>query len=719
MTAFSFRFLKEKTHGRASLAIFLTSEPSADQIVKIIKNDVERNLVPQSVTILAPSETEISCDTFLNNESFRNEFLSFVGDDGKLTVILVTPDGEFIEAKSRQNAAREHKRLLLQTGMLEIFMRRRGVVTTSSDYHFVKPSGDHCDGFIRASNLLVSGVEVAFLGIALISHLKPGLRRIYVDTSSISYLISTAIAWSKRFTREQPHIESFESYAALKQKYDFVEDSSSLIIISATTSGSLAKSILSSSSFRSNQVITLFYSQLPSDQHGIFDILPALTRSIASVNAENCQLCKAGSKRINIVGDQFLPETPQHESLMIRKVDFSSSRANFIDEFATKGVLRWNDSSDTLSETREHFYLDVGKALEVAPVAFKELLTKKVKKHFSADTRLVVTLDDLGSAALASAIRSVVSNEEHILWTTLASLKDEEISNGSSVVVIAGAITSGRKLLQASRRLRKLPRDASIVYIVGFSKLPTAESLSQLEKDLKQGDHEFVVIRKVPLPRLGANVQSSWDLERSWMEKFDADDPLADVDVVLPAPLVQRLSVLRGPANDCNSLFCNAPSGLPLKLRPSFAFWSDLKLNTEEATQSDVYWTIQTVLHDLRVLNKDKGLASVYHTTLISPACFDRYNDGVIQACLLRAAHTSELNYAIDEDLSAKMSDVIQSVLSDWQSEQGEASLEFLLALATQKVKLCRADLRKIASIDTSKMPEAMQFMIGQIGLNK
>lgn len=114
----------------------------------------------------------------------------------------------------------------------------------------------------------------------------------------------------------------------------------------------------------------------------------------------------------------------------------------------------------------------------------------------------------------------------------------------------------------------------------------------------------------------------------------------------------------------------------------------------------------------------ENGLASTYHTTLISPACFDRYNDGVIQACLLRSAKPVELNYAVDEEFSRQMTDVLHSVISNWSNNQGEAALEFLLALWLGRLQLFEEHIGKLLKLlanERPNMPIEMQFMLNQI----
>jgi hypothetical protein len=721
---FTFRFLEKNDDKRSSLAIFFSSELSLDSIVKAIRNGVEEALVPKNVYIIVMDTFKSSLKTCKEDKSFKSEFDSFVGDTGdKLISLYVTSDGDIIDFDKDSKISAELQSAIFHAGMIFLFKKHKGVITSSPSYHFVKPSGDHADKFIRSSNLLVSGIEVTFLAISLLPYLKQEIKRIYVDTSSISYLVHVAVQLSGKFTNSPPFIESFESYAVFNKSFDFVEDGSSLIVISATTSGGLTKNLIRNTSFTNRQIVTLFHLKLPEGQIGIFDITPAVQKLTSKKEAE-CEFCKRGSKKIRISGDQFLPENPKHELLVIKKTDFHKDREEFFKEFATRNVLAWNRASTHLADLKEHFFIDVSQVINKVnefPV-FSKKLQRVINKNISRHVKTIIYLDDDGSGSLADKIKdSLDGDASEIIWLKWSDFDVQNLNNDASVLVVAGAITSGRRLLSVSRELRCINDLASITYLVGFSKLPTEESKEQLKKDLRQGGNEFIVLQECQLPRVKENTLTAWDWEIEQLKKYSCSDPLSGVVEELPQLLRERVEFLESDLTDLDRLFLPNPTGNKLTLRRTFAFWSDLGLEDRlgDATQSDVYWTIQSLLHDLRLKSDENGLASTYHTTLISPASFDRYNDGVIQACLLRSAKPVELNYAVDEEFSRQMTDVLFSVISNWSNNQGEATLEFLLALWLERLQLLEEHVERLLTLLTNEipnMPVEVQFMLKQIG---
>lgn len=710
---FSFRF-KQPSDVRKSLLLFFFGEVSCDVVAKIVKADVEQNLLPASVYILAAENQRQSLSKLASDVVLNEEIISFVGDvKKKLICLFFSSEGKIAHNIDESLIAGALEREILCSGVVDIFQRRCGVITSQSSYHFLKPSGDHCNAFIRASNLLVSSVEVAFLALGLLPFFSNNLKRIYVDTSSISYLVIQALSLSGKFGAALPLIESFESYAVFNKDYDFIADSESLVLISATTSGGLAKKLVADSGFIAKSVINIFYNYIPNGVNGVFNISGALTGQVSSYRAIDCPLCKRGSRLIRIVGDQFLPETPTHEQLMIKRNDFSNERASFFKEFATKDILCWSRSSVPSSSFKELYYIDIEHVLRDPTPEFLNAFKRSVRKNFAADVELVVSLDDSGSKALSDAMQSQVgSTAEKIKWCSVSELLGDQLINVGSVVVVAGAITSGGKLLDMSRRLRKMEPTASILYFVGFSKLSDSSSLEQVRKDLEQGGHKLVVLQQVPMPRVTENTKTSWDIEHETLMGAGGDDPLGESEM-LPKLLSDRLHH-HGSKHD--DLFLPATNGKRLKLRPTFAFWHGLSLDTEKATQSDVYWTIQALIHDLRCKAGKEGLNNFYHTTVISPACFDRYNDGVIQAAMLRSANPTELDYSVSDDFSKKMLDVVVSIVENHAVEQGEAALEFLVAIWLGIMRLTEDDTKKLCERFESRTgSEDLDFLICKI----
>ena len=90
---------------------------------------------------------------------------------------------------------------------------------------------------------------------------------------------------------------------------------------------------------------------------------------------------------------------------------------------------------------------------------------------------------------------------------------------------------------------------------------------------------------------------------------------------------------------------------------------------------------------------------SVYIRSLLDPANFSRFNDGIIQASILRAAYSEELRYSIDFEISQEMTNTLETMIRYCDDEQGEALIEFLYAIANKKMTLMKVHLEKIINL--------------------
>jgi len=137
-----------------------------------------------------------------------------------------------------------------------------------------------------------------------------------------------------------------------------------------------------------------------------------------------------------------------------------------------------------------------------------------------------------------------------------------------------------------------------------------------------------------------------------------------------------------------------------LTLRKNFAFF-DFQGYVDDVAQADVYFTLSNIINSLRNSDKpDSQLKqAVYVRNLIDPHNFSRFNDGVIQASILRSASADELSYAVDNESSLDMFNTLETMITYHEQEQGEALLEFLFAIAIKKLTLARNHLVDVLSL--------------------
>ncbi|MNJ55499.1 hypothetical protein D3C77_509930 [compost metagenome] len=136
-----------------------------------------------------------------------------------------------------------------------------------------------------------------------------------------------------------------------------------------------------------------------------------------------------------------------------------------------------------------------------------------------------------------------------------------------------------------------------------------------------------------------------------------------------------------------------------MAITKGFAFVDD-RTDVTSSSSVDIFLTINWVLQNARQsarLEDGKKLISVkLQQVLLSPEVFSRYDDGVIQAAFLRAAHPAELDYSEHEDYSLAMADIIRRIVTAYGTNRGEAAMEFVIALGINKIKIHKKVYPKI-----------------------
>ncbi len=137
-----------------------------------------------------------------------------------------------------------------------------------------------------------------------------------------------------------------------------------------------------------------------------------------------------------------------------------------------------------------------------------------------------------------------------------------------------------------------------------------------------------------------------------------------------------------------------------LEINRSFAFF-DFEEYHGNASQADIYFTIASVINNLRFPPKEtkerKIIQEEHIRTVIDPYNFNRFDDGIIQAAILRSASAGELNYKLDKTLSASMMSVMVKMIDNHLDDlSGEALVEFLFALASKRMKIHDLHLKAV-----------------------
>jgi hypothetical protein len=714
-SCYSFRTNLNQVDGRpVCLVIFCTrSSISKDEIKKILTLDVEKNLRPDEIV-------------FVFRENIKDRILAelsaIVADEGmwrysleNVAVSLVTfnkvgdLDGqEHLTGPENILSEGKFERLKLE-GNYEIFRRRDCYITPSDSTHFVHPSGKHSQGFMKIANLSTVGAEVSFVGFCVLQFLNHDLDTIWVDTSTISNIAYAAIQLKMQFdfNYQAPIVSSFWSWEGLKSNDYPFSPSNSVVFISASTTGNMAADFGNRHQYGDDRLVTLF-SRAQERKHGkvLCDLStrPELAK-LDEYEAGNCELCKNGSKTVQFVGDLFRAEDIKYEGVIPTRKDCPDELPRIMEEYNGKQLFRLGmaDNRQAVHEVN----VDIEKACKTKE--FQDRLQDVTSQFAPASMSIAIATDDADSLIFARKLQEIMNPTKEIEIVSVSDKAPLLADLGNNAIgIFAGAIRSGGTLQSASRDLRDYAPTAPRVFVVGFAKHSHLLRHKILEGDLEfreTGKHTLRFVEKLILPSVPK--ASAWEDEKTLL--------LRHLDIFAPSLqseedddfLRRRESEIDSLATgEINKLFW-AFQDRELKIRETFAFWR-AGYDKEKASQCDVFITIASVLENMRHGNNPKLHSSAFHQSLISPSTFGRYNDGIIQASILRTAQTRELDYSNAAEISAEFGKLLKKIFENWGNARGEATLEFLISIACRRLRLAAPDLQTALSglADVAGPPE-------------
>lgn len=644
---------------------------------------------------------------------------------------FVKRNGEFeisVLDKTKTPLSNRNIDRLIEYGIYNIITSRHLILEAHSNIHFIKPSGKHTSKFIDVKNLLESSAEITFIAVSLLKMLPDNVSKIYVDTSGIfplAYELANLIRFFEN-TTDIISIDSFGSYGGIDE-YEFSSDANTLVLISASTSNRLFRELKKKSSLEQASIVSLIMTQVNDGAQKVLvefeqykdKFCKSYFQHFESYDENKCPMClKEHSIPIALNKSRFVFEAPRTESYLPLAVDSDDNLRTLISQYKDLDAFKclYDGVDGTKTPTPEYF-IDVSKVIKQDN--FKNKVKNKIHRFFPLNTDCVIHCKDEGAKELAELIKGNVS-ELNLDVNVYDSEIPNEVTPRKGIVVVAGSIESGKSLLNISRDLRQY-NELPITYIVGFAKYNSEAEFKKLQMDLKFsegpcGFHQFHVIEKMLLP-INEHKENSWEKELELLkllkDKHSTDPYLWD-------KLVARDKQLRGASSVevqglGSELFLQSPMNEPLVLGPTFAFWNKDDTNTDFNHQATVYFTISSVLQRLRTVAKNNGVPPLgigYIIRQLDPLLLDRFNEGIIQASILRTAKSRELDYSAADDKSRIVGSLIERMLTFPEAEESKGLPEILLALCTKKLQVKKDHLTGFNDHKVSKNDHAMTWML-------
>lgn len=591
--------------------------------------------------------------------------------------------------------------------------------------HYSKTSKAHCSSFIRASSALVHSKHTLTLAYFLQQFITQPAKRILIDTSAIASVVYAAchVAVQDGVIENMPIIDSFQSYEGLSDT-DLEDVENTLFIISASTSGNLARKAFSRNVKR-KQLLTLY---LLAEQQEDQDALCLLRNTssnpdgfelVGSWKGDDCRLCHAGSAPIQIGGDLFLTSLPETASLVLTKKHLPEEQRDIISRFAGLGIFR---AHRRVGGHTAEISVDLEAAFSGTPGTkmseFQEEWSRLQRRHMPANVTHLVHSEYPFASTLAERMKSFLAQYVH---SEVAVLSGSQVMGSSTTtngcaVVVGPCIDDPVELMGINRDLRSKIPGGTAVYLFPFIRAQSAVRAKGIITNLTFGDRgagTYSLHKMYDLHLPDDRESNPWDKEQDCL--LILKDWLEDNDEEVPDELTSRRTQLMNATAEglTGTLFWPDSTGKELAIRSNFVL-----LPTEDGhkglDQVDVFVVVSALLNNLRETSNAENLRSSQHERkVLSPTNFLRFNDGVIQAALLRAARNGELNYASSNDgaNSANMTDHILKMVDKVNSEDGEALTEFLLALGTGTLRLEERDFNSIVKTIIAKKEDVPKIV--------
>lgn len=640
-------------------------------------------------------------------EILRNRINSF--QELNFHTCFIKRNGQFelkIFDQSSAILSKEEIKKILEIGLFNIIETRNLVLKAHSNIHFIKPSGKHTEKFIDVRNILESSAEISFIATNILSLVPQKIERIYVDTSGIYPLAFELINLIRSFDSsiDVIPIDSFGSYGRYKE-YKFRSNKETLVLISASTSNELYDELNRPEVLELANFITIVMTQRNNTSQKVLIEFEKYRdnykgtctfEEFSSYSEKACPMCKEKSSVPVALGkDRFDVSAPRTEIYLPVAVDSDKQLRSLIHNYKELKIFKcFFDGVEGKKTTTPEYFIDVSKLIK-NNVFVKKVTEKFINRHFPLNTDCILACNDQGAKEFATLIQSIV-NEKNFDVKIYNGEISADVEDNKGIIVVAGSLESGKSLLNISRALRRFP-SCPITYVIGFAKYNSEKEFEKLKKDLSystgpSGHHSVHVIEKILLP-INEHDEITWEKEITLLTLISAQykqgEPLKEIiDKRIHLLKTAKSIEVKGLGE---ALFINTVCTAPLILGETFAFWDKDDNKERYSHQATVYFTISSILQKLRTeINKDgiKPLGDGYIIRQLDPLLFDRFNEGIIQASVLRAAKCKELDYSGNDSQSKIIGSLIDRMLRHPNAPESSGLAEFLLALCLGKLQI-------------------------------
>lgn len=599
----------------------------------------------------------------------------------------------------------------LVRGGLRALAKQNPVVQLAPSGHVFKhPSGTVNRVFIQARELAVSEPELAFVGRAIGSQFGAGVLKdaeiVFIDTMSIYPFVKEALS----FCGSDAHIQSFHSYGGVEKVSRPTEPYA--VVVSASTSGGMVRRLHESQGFDAFRMLTMIDIMADSRLSSILiplDEVDDIYKPLASDGTET---------EIELVGEHFASKAKPPRAVTLGTTHRPAHLGLMLKNFGIGGIAPLNHKPEEVSRLKLVCLLS-----EKVRTSgdFQKWLKEEIQWKLSLSVDHIVHAADHSSKDIASDIAKLIheikDNKEAPKVISYADLTSDCLKAAKGVLIVTAISGNGGLLRDISRDLReRLPTGTPRHFLVGVGLPETAEAWKRLVQFLERNATErtYGFSTWLMLPVGSDSEENAWSAlaKLAGLAQMQGGPRGGVSNEVAYNSLDQLSTAIEQAAQN----FLPRSSGGDLGLSEGFVFFGKTFDGLlDQVIPATTYLTVASVLQAARELNSpvNQLKSTGYESVVLAPENFLRFNDNLLQACVLRAAHPSELDYSASPHLSTLMKEFLLKMFKRHKDGYGASALEFAAALALGRLKLKKADVQEILDKSIPSMASEPSALLG------
>jgi len=628
--------------------------------------------------------------------------------------------GEFSKAFSTGTSSRSYVfnvPRLVSHGLRLLVDQRKAFQEAPAGHVFRHPSGRQTRYFLLASQLLIDEIDAYFVGLAVCSKAWPQLSKattLHIDTMGI-YPVARAvedIVHRCGGDGADWEIASFHSHQGMADLYSVVEDSD-VVLVSASTSGSMVKA-LADDGAPDRALITLLDV---SDEGRRGTVVYAHERD----QPEAISFARSSSELvIDLAGEYFAVQGKKPRPFVLTKAHQPSALQAFLSQFSSRAALGLHKPRSAMPSKRDWISLDEERVADNEE--FKQWLAEDIRLRTPVSVTHVLHLDGPGGRLMAQHSAKVIDGltgraSKIVTLQELATEAKANSANISGVLICVAVVGDGHSLRTIARDLRELVPSAARHFIAAVGLPKTFQAWTRLQQFLVQSgskDRPYLFSAWQVLPTgVPTGFGDAWSRTETLMQRAE-QLPLLDHSPWRGEHFQSSLTELARTLEARRSTYLQTVNGQDLRLTRGFVYWNPI--NAVRAASDHAAVSLLAVSSALQNARESGGASarltsSIHETVVLDVENFLRFNDGVLQASILRAADCHELDYSGSPELSEMMREFLEKVFTNASRPYGDAAPEFALSLATGRLKLTKEDSRSLLKAVADKIPPSSTLL--------